>query len=1643
MIYSFQTVSSCFNWTKDNKFIACEAVCQFYNDFLNDHRKEQTCTAIATCLSSLSPYVSYLSVLTTQCKKSSIQLLLKLILVCSSRNDLHKYQITFLQNGSFLSHLYSAIQNESAMNTFSREFVMACISDSAEGYRVLTRIFPTPITKQLDISTGSMKLKSVSYKDPIVDDSADLELLDNMSLTTVFKPLKANWKDFWKCLSMESQNYNFIWNSEMRECLLAGIRSELEDIRIQKEKATVSWDYDGFRILYPQLKEYICVDGYYLQQMIDVFAGVEEDAASKVELIKPTEFIRHLCDSFIVSRDIEEMRSIFYLIYQVVKSEEEARKNFPILRYLCFLLDEEELDPGIEYYCLEILEIICNMQRNTEQFVDFGGLSRLSELLVCAIQYVVTKQPAVQIESVRYSVPPLSIRQMDRIHLIVRIMKHACDSMLRIRNELISEPVLSRLLRCVLLFRDEEIIKDILSILSVSLASPTKYQSTVYRSGLFRVLLSFSCGENGMIPEIAELLYKYHLGQEIADIQNSFDNANDIDLHVALNNTKDIEQRVELARKYSYLRFFLPVPLITCLTREGPIRFCEVFNSPKTISAEVIWDDECRSFLSTSLQSMLLPYLETITQNPSVDWSYSTPEPVIYETIEELLYVHYVFLECYCSPGVPLPSVVDAEGFLKDLVIELGKRLNMLLNSKGELNEFIYEDMFLILKSILKLITESRDIRKIDKEVFSTLGRCFAADLHIPNNQAIIMITFDIIIEALQPAAYGKPSSHHVYEAADANLINSLDLVLVHLTDESLATTLADENSTLAQIFTKTMTCISILSGKSTPHALESLTLNSSFIRHLIHFIILDNVEIYPAVSLQVLKAFVYFLQEEKLLDVAVSSGILIFTLYIVICHDGTTSRDIDIINTSVICIELLAGIGLSVVPPKTVMDALTQLLTPGLVKSLRAHHFLTDIRSQNIRTPLLIWNQEMAQQLLGLLENEIDSILDVSPTSVSYWNAQAFCHPDSYLHIYPNLENEIIVDEVFLLCFIEAPDTELMDPTPEHFLKALLAYIAHLENSQEVGFRQSLDVYTEHLQVSLESLLLLLQYYNELQPSFINDTNIQKLFALLRDNSIESSLQDVVLSLLEIGVSTPAGCNILTSIIPDLCVVLENRNVDTQTCVLQILTQFIKNDNSEVIHLIMSTSLILKLLDMFLLYEYDYDGSIQENAVHVLGLMMESTRGRVVEDYLIALFSPLFIRGNEKYAILQGCSEYPGEFIETVNSDCFAPTIYWNKETREDLLNFLRKEARSMQTSDIEYVYADTEVTKRFKNGRVTLNSQLIVENVFIYQYIDYPICKINPSLFVNGIIEELGKRLNTETASRKDREDFEALAEALSLFVKKNAKMDASLYTTILSFYIRIIRDNVEIAQDKIISTVEFMAKQPAGLEEFKRNNGVVSECSYVVDLLASSYRLNNQHGYAYRIAEIIRSVINKDESLLSTCYFAGGLFYGFYFIFNDVQGIDKKDTMAFVYLQIIQDLASAIPAAEKDVLEFTTPNFKDVLGDDASIVKRFLMKPHRYEVDISNARSWNDTSREAVKNVAKDMLSQISIETYMNENWNRMTPRFSMEDVISTWEAHTHPLTMSQRYSEESTAIKLRPSIIGRPSYSPPLPTADRNE
>ena len=48
--------------------------------------------------------------------------------------------------------------------------------------------------------------------------------------------------------------------------------------------------------------------------------------------------------------------------------------------------------------------------------------------------------------------------------------------------------------------------------------------------------------------------------------------------------------------------------MIVLLTREGPTKFKEVFNSETTYTAEYIWDKECHNYLSTQIQDSLSSY---------------------------------------------------------------------------------------------------------------------------------------------------------------------------------------------------------------------------------------------------------------------------------------------------------------------------------------------------------------------------------------------------------------------------------------------------------------------------------------------------------------------------------------------------------------------------------------------------------------------------------------------------------------------------------------------------------------------------------------------------------------------------------------------------------------------------------------------------------------------------------------------------------------------------------------------------------------------------------------------------------------------------------------------------------------------------
>lgn len=125
------------------------------------------------------------------------------------------------------------------------------------------------------------------------------------------------------------------------------------------------------------------------------------------------------------------------------------------------------------------------------------------------------------------------------------------------------------------------------------------------------------------------------------------------------------------------------------------------------------------------------------------------------------------------------------------------------------------------------------------------------------------------------------------------------------------------------------------------------------FVHTLIQFIFVDSVELCPTAGLEVLQAFEQFLQNEKLLEIAVNSGLLIYLTMIALCLQKKTETDGLIIDNAVTCLELLAGVGNENAVPSTVVEAMTQLLTPGLMKALRDHTFLSKMRCANIRHPV------------------------------------------------------------------------------------------------------------------------------------------------------------------------------------------------------------------------------------------------------------------------------------------------------------------------------------------------------------------------------------------------------------------------------------------------------------------------------------------------------------------------------------------------------------------------------------------------------------------------------------------------------------------------------------------------------------------
>ena len=1748
-------------WNRDPSYRASSEACLFFCELLNSRRDHYTGTQIASVLSLLAPLLPSLSLLTCTQSLPAMEQLLKAAVLTSSRDAFHSLQLLFLQNGSFLAHLTRALQAPAApAAAFSREFVMLTVTDSVEGARTLARIFPLSLVKRLEIQGKPLALEGMNRQRPIEDTAQDIEVAENMALTAL-AGCRVNWKGFWSSLEQEQSDYAFIWSQEMRRNVSEALASELKELENRRltEPGAV-WDFEGFRMLYPQIEAFVCVDGYYLQQLLDALEN-----GKTVSIVNVAEFVRHVCDLYIVTRNLHTRRALLYLILRVVQIDEQKGREFPVLRYLCFILEDRAIDTVLEGLILQILNLVCQFPLLTEQFQDYNGVSTiatiLSQLVTQLVQHAQHAQHAGRAQSVRplsesrssmdpmnpavsiassksgthpakpdrISLPLVPPRQSgfdaisdddsdsvmemnpraksepqpeslsasetgsesegeseasvgaslkcscphlsagDRCQLALSIVRHTCESLKRIRSAYLTEAILSRLLRFPLLLSTQANLVEMASILMIALETSTPAQTLIYRSGIFRVFLLLSCEKEGMPIPVAQLFHRYHVMQEPTDLQNAFQDANEelTDLRNRLQNAKNTEERVELARKYSFLRFFLPDSLIALLEREGPSAFCNVFNADRVETSEVIWNRAMREHMRSCIADQVREYCAEITADSSAVWRYVPPQPINYENIDNKLCIRHVFLETFLKPECSVPPTVDPVLFFRDLIDNLNTRWSTLTRMKGDIDEMVLCDIRMILQSLLKVLQTKKEVSQVGKNEFATMEQCLNCDLNFESSQQIVGDVLAVLAEALCPASFGKPSMINVRNCADSDVFESFNYLIEQFLPNDLPE-LRQRDLPKSQILYKTLSCVKLIASEAGAHLCDVLVRYPTLIHTLSSFVEPNYLERNGEVCKIAMETLEVFLHHARLLDICVSSGCLIFFLQVSICLEEHSELDKQLIQLTERCLQLLIGVGSDVTVPSKVLEALTLLVTPGLVKALRAGEFIRMVRSDNVRAPLLIWNRSMQEALLDVLDREESNIATSSDALVS-WNVSAFCADQANRSIYKNLASEYVIDEVFLDPFLQQPDAPLADPTPEHFLKELVAKTLQLQDLRQGGLTDSSNEESVNgfLYATVCSLMKLLEVYGDLVSVFINDPRVCSVFRLLIDSTLPWNIVQVLLVLLRSVLGTPTACERLIELVPDMQSLLQDDNTACEMLVLDILELFIQN-NDQVVQRIMKSGLILTLLDMSLFYEKEYDPYVQDRSLQVLGKMMKSFKfGEMVREYMITLFSPLFRTEEEEQAVLLNCGEDPSSFIHRMNTPLETAKVYWNEAVRRDLFTFLKSEAHQVHLNEQVYVYEPSEVAKRMQSYRVTLNAQLVVADVFIEQYKNSPFCSLDPSAFLTGLIENAKQRLpGVRKGVQKDREEYCSLLHALRNFMQDQFEVnegtrttlvvnDPSLTTLVVSFLVDVIFSNVPVGQDFALTTLQFISTKPYGRDEFMRNNKQTKERSYIALLLAASSIVEKQNDSSFLVVSILKNVILENDVLRDTCYRAGVLFYAFHSILSNLDDIDSPQSTASVFLSILKRMAT-VPDIEKDILAFTTSRFYAKFLKEPNIVKLFIRQPHEAPQPVPATeplaegaepkvyyRMWRPEAYEAICEVAEQEIARLNSTAASTEGWDRFSNRFQMDSINEEWKKFTREGKPVTRPQAESTGIKRRqgssPYQPMRPQSNPSSPSA----
>mmetsp|Transcript_2276 Transcript_2276/g.5192 ORF Transcript_2276/g.5192 Transcript_2276/m.5192 type:complete len:1869 (+) Transcript_2276:182-5788(+) len=1437
-----------------------------------------------------------------------------------------------------------------------------------------------------------------------------------------FKKTAIDWHEVMTNLDMKASAPRLIWNNNTKKTLLDSLLLEIHEFAEQKKvMAGEKWEYEGFEVLYDELKKEYEVGGYYLRLLL---MSLEKKKPGGKPIV-PESDVKHLMNKLFIKATVELKREekialvkTMSLIYDEHKSQFHNWNQVP---YLVSLMQQNDI--VMRDLVVEFLQKVLDDPSNVSGFVDNHGIQTLVGMLVAVHK---EKQ-----EEVKHTRKPSNVDNTEDSNKVKRtdffarvaadlsaktntVEELAGEAVLLLKNifnhkgsqydKVIPRryPQLINHLIQTMFAEDKKLVRNCEELLSQVLAKNARVIPTLAKSGLFIFVLQqlSSCSDVMM-----HLIHKCHMRQ----------------------------LKPYAPEKGSVLTPYLPGPLVMKLRDATDEKEFRSLLLKDTTDPSVIWGEEQRKELAGALEKFVTPLKVDLKMQPDTIFQYDEKrdtQPVFYKSLKEELCVGNIYLRLLFLEEMKDYKLSDSKMFALDLMAYMTVAAREMKDTEYSLKSV--EDCKYVLKAQLLVVDKYKERIMTNYSAFKPLFEIMEARKAGPETQDLAGTLVISLLRMQETAASDKNQAgvitvkNNVKRCVEAGgterlvmhfvtlVENKVEDILLLETLEALIILTQNATMEMSKVAVKTglkfLTCIGRLMDVEKPDKKMDLCLT------LLESLIDSN--------------------DFHIPQAMVDSGIILRIIQIAVEVKGEGKDDdvpkvahesVDLIKK---CISSRIGTPEEEKARAGVRTVVDKLLTPGIFLMLQHDQKGIDKVASHLRketkTPTIIWTTPIRKELKEFFRKEEREI-----SSYQQWDFD-----ESFE--YEELKSEPVWDHVYLKIYAEQKlgyklpgylgistgeffhsllkmlmrfgrekdllhDTEAAPglaepPKPERSVSAPL----------QIPFPEGADP-LKHLTVLCRCVLHILKSDQSLHKN--RDQGLNDLFKLIVHPY--GPLQDAVLQVVKVCKAQSDSMQMVLNSTKWIVCMLHNsqrspgKHEPSLMLVLDAIEAIVQSGAwpesmgnpppgaktfKEVETHLLDHGLPV-MLGLVITGMGDFDKKERMRASAICGMLCNET-GEAQTDTYRALHS-MFTGQIGKF--LPELEAHPSKMVEFFDKLHHNPEVYWTKEVRNEVINGIQGEAKELlkwQRKALESArncgeehepckWEAKTVGRRIKHP--SLARQLRVGDFFVYELVNFPHYQLDPHIYLPPFwlkLEEQKKAL-AETGTAQTVKIVVALIESLGIVVNNLPHMAQEFeIENLISLYQMLENPQTDIRQNvlEVIHKVVNETWEPAAKERLVR---------YIVPLLADS---PNEDVMLMAI-QLLIELVRRSSPVVQQIAHLGGHAILILICFGKLKNCTKKVKCEAASLigKMINDGTHGIYAAEEFCL-ILTDDFKTAFMMKPEALLNFFLEDHE-----SKERKWNKKNRDQIIEVLEEQLPFMVDNMSTSKVGDRL---FDDERVFEVW-------------------------------------------